>query len=386
MRRSNAPTLQDVARQSGVTAMTVSVVLNGARSATRVSEATRVRITAAAAELHYRPNGVARGLSRRRMDTIGIVAIVDGPERNLFFLEILTSILEAAARRGQNTTVFSVQNWEADEARILQFCDGRVDGMIFVAPARLTSAFAESLQHHTPFVTMHSNNMLPHTYNLDIDNEGGAYAIVRYLIEQGHRRIAHFPGQMEFLGAAQRIAGYRRALADAHIPLDESLVFPGAYGASSGRERASQLLVGVSATKQLPTALFCANDDIAAGSMEVFARHGVRVPEDISVAGFDDILTARMTAPALTTVRQPFLGMGARAVDMLLTQIQDGILFTPEGLVGAEGADTVSPSSSFREEDGGAPAHGPHTEVFPVELRVRGSVAPPPVALSVLPG
>ena len=145
MRRSNAPTLQDVAQKSGVTAMTVSVVLNGANSATRVSPATRARIIAAATELHYRPSGVARGLSRRRMDIIGIVAIVSHAERNLYFLEILTSILEAAARQGQNTTVFSIKDWEADESRILQLCDGRVDGMIFVAPQRLRSEFAESL-------------------------------------------------------------------------------------------------------------------------------------------------------------------------------------------------------------------------------------------------
>src|SRR5579875_3451633 len=126
MRRGNAATLQDVAREAGVAAMTVSVVMNGARSATRVSDATRARIQEAAARLRYRPNAVARGLSRRRMDTIGVVTKMDLKEINLYFLEVLNGILEVAAQHGQNTTVFSVTDWQGDEKRLLQFCDSRV--------------------------------------------------------------------------------------------------------------------------------------------------------------------------------------------------------------------------------------------------------------------
>jgi len=183
------------------------------------------------------------------------------------------------------------------------------------------------------------------------------------------------------LGGAQRLAGYRRALAEAGIPFDDALVFPGAYGAASGRERAATLLDRVTSDDggyPLPTALFCANDDIAAGSMEVFASRGVRVPDDISVAGFDDLLTARMTTPALTTVRQPFAQLSERAVELLLTQIGDGVLFTPGTIQQSDTTDEPG-SPPLGDDTSASPAHGPHTEVFGVELVVRGSVGPPRV-------
>lgn len=375
--------------------MTVSVVLNGARSATRVSEATRLRIQEAAARLHYRPNAVARGLSRRRMDAIGIVSSIinsdeDG-DLNLYFLEILNGILEAAAKHGQNTTIFSIKDWCEDESKILQFCDGRVDGLIFVAPQRLSATFAEALQHHTPFVTMHANDILPRAYNLDVDNEGGAYKAVRYLIEQGHTRIAHFPGQLKFEGAQQRLSGYQRALAEAGIAFDHSLVLEGAYNKVSGSERAAQLLTE-GRVNPLPTAVFCASDDIAAGCLDVFLSHGLRVPEDISLVGYDDVLTARMTTPPLTTVKQPFRGLGKRSVEMLMQQILNGIVPTvgatptPEDSAlshKAGDAETVSALAGETEADTGKP-DAPHTEVFDVELVVRGSVGPP-TALPITP-
>ncbi|MES2459339.1 MAG: LacI family DNA-binding transcriptional regulator [Armatimonadota bacterium] len=386
MRRSNAPTLQDVASQAGVTAMTVSVVLNGAKSATRVSEATRLRIQEAAARLHYRPNAVARGLSRRRMDTIGIVSsIINSDEEgdlNLYFLEILNGILESAAKHGQNTTIFSITDWATDESKILQFCDGRVDGMIFIAPQRLSPSFAEALQHHTPFVTMHANDLLPRTYNLDIDNEGGAYAAVQYLIAQGHRRIAHFPGQLKFLGARQRFDGYRRALEEAQIPFDASLILEGNYNTASGKNRALRMLTE-GPINPLPTAIFCASDDIAAGCLEVLTNHGIRVPEDISLVGYDDVLTARMTTPPLTTVKQPFRRLGSRAVEMLMPQILNGIVptvgatRTVENSASSNDSITTDIAVTAEETKMASGSDVPHTEVFDVKLVIRGSVGTP---------
>jgi LacI family transcriptional regulator len=358
MRRSNLPTLQDVAREAGVSAMTVSVVLNGARSATRVSDATRTRIMEAAARLRYRPNAAARGLQRRRMDTLGLVAVVDGGELNLYFLEVLNGILEAAAKRGQNTTVFSVPQWEGSEERILEFADGRVDGLLFIGPL-LTPEFSHTLHMRLPFVALHGDGIPPEMYNITVDDEGGAYAITRYLIERGHRHIAHLTGSLELSGAQKRVVGYRRALTEAGIPVDESLILPGGFWSGSGRERAEALLTPPQAAT-LPTALFCANDGIASGCMEVLAAHGLRVPDDISVVGFDDALNARMTSPPLTTVRQPFRDMGHHAVDLLLSQLAPA----PEG------------------DMSGARLH---SEVFNVELVIRGSVGPPPAKPVIIP-
>lgn len=361
MRRNNAATLQDIAREAGVTAMTVSVVLNGASSSTRVSEGTRSRINEVATRLRYRPNAVARGLSRRRMDTIGVCCTIDGTELNLYFLEVLNGILEANAEHGQNTTIFSVKDWSQDEAKLLAFCDGRVDGMICIGP-KFSSAFAETLQHHTPFITLHSNEVLPHTHNLTVDDEGGAYAITNYLISQGHRRILHLSGQPDLTeaqpltGAQKRVVGYRRALAEAGIPTDDTLVVAGEFSVESGRERMAALLDALPATV-LPTAIFCANDAIAYGCFEVLTNRGLRIPQDVSLAGFDDALTARMTFPPLTTVRQPFRQMGHAAVELLLPQIENKT--TPQTKSSAEATD-------FSQD------------VFPLELIIRGSVSPPP--------
>lgn len=343
MRRSSAPTLQDIASEVGVTAMTVSVVLNGGRSGTRVSEATRVRIQEAALRLGYRPNAVARGLSRRRMDTLGVAAVIDG-QINLYFLEVLNGILAAAAQLGQNTTVFSVSDWNQDEARLLGFCDGRIDGLILIAPAMTVEA-GRALALRVPFVTIHGLGNLPATANLEVDDEKGAYEITRYLIGLGHKNIAHFTGDLSHRDARLRLAGYRRALLEADLPTDELLVCPGYFTLGSGRYAMAALLEQ-SAPKA--TAVFCANDAMAYGAMETLAARGLRVPEDFSVAGFDDLLLAQMTTPHLTTVRQPFRAMGHRAVELLLPQI--GFVSAPEAL---------SP------------------ELFPVELVVRGSAGPP---------
>lgn len=345
MERSNAPTLQDVAREAGVSAMTVSAVLNGARSGTRVSAATRVRIEETAARLFYRPNAAARGLSRRRMDTLGVAAAIDGAA-NLYFLEVLNGILEAAAKHGQNTTIFSVSDWAGDEARILGFCDGRVDGIVLIGP-HLTAPFAETLGRRSPFVTLHSAQSLPGTCSLDVDNEAGAFMMVRHLIAQGHRRIAHFTGGEDRPGARQRLAGYRRALAEASLPSDDALVLHGGFTTEVGRRLMADLLdrPGVP-----PTGVFCANDASAYGALETMAARGLRAPQDVSIGGFDDLMLAQMTMPHLTTIRQPFREMGRRAVELLLPQICPAV------------GDAPDPSFA---------------QIFDVELVVRGSTGPP---------
>lgn len=357
MRRSNAPTLQNVADEAGVSAMMASVVLNGANSSTRVSEKTRARILEAAARLGYRRNAVARGLARQLADTIGVVAVIDGGELNLYFLEILNGILEGAAKYEQNMTVFSISDWKADENRVLQFCDGRVDGMILIAPTHIPAAMIQAIQRHTPFITIHSDLDLPDAHNLDVDNEGGAYAIVRYLLFQGHRRIAHFTGTLELKGAQQRFAGYRRALEEAGVAYDDALVIRGHYSFYQGRHNMTELLARH--RDDLPTAIFCASDAIAYGCMEAMAEHGLRVPDDISIVGFDDTLIARMTTPALTTVRQPFRQMGRRAVARLLPQIRSDMLADET----SEPAPRLAPNT--------------RTEILPVELVFRRSVGPP---------
>jgi LacI family transcriptional regulator len=357
--------------------MTVSVVLNGARSATRVSDATRARIVSAAARLRYQPNAVARGLSRRRMDAIGVVATVDGEELNLYFLEILNGILEEATARGQNTTIFSVTHWNDEQAKMAQCCDGRVDGLIFISP-HMSPEMAQELQHrHTPFLTTHNTNILPGVRNLGVDNEHGAHAAVRHLIDHGHRRILHFPGIDRAVDTQERLAGYHRALAEADLPFDPSLVVPGHYSASSGAERTRRMLAE-GWFDPLPTAIFCGNDAIASGCMEVLAANGIRCPDDISIVGFDDTMSARMTTPALTTVRQPFRRLGRRAVSSLLELIGSEILDDGDAAETFAARDAQTPTDRGADAADAPEAPWRHHEVFGVELVIRASVGAPP--------
>jgi DNA-binding LacI/PurR family transcriptional regulator len=283
------------------------------------------------------------------MDAIGVAALIDGGEVNVYFLEVLNGILEASAAHGQNITVFSIANWGAEAHRITGFCDGRVDGMILIAPGLAAPA---TLCHHTPFVTIHGNEAQPQPHNIDVDNEGGAYVLTRYLIEEGHTEIAHFPGSPDLIGARQRLAGFRRAIEEADLPFDERRVVSGNFSAWSGRQRAKQML-GAAGHAPLPTAIFCGSDAIAYGCMEVLEAAGIRVPADISIAGFDDTLTARMTRPPLTTVRQPFREMGRCAVETVLFYIR-------------------------RDDDGAEPGDAEMPiRTFATELIVRESVAGP---------
>ena len=343
-----AATLADVGRAAGVSAMAASVVINGAQTSSRVAAGTRARILAAAARLRYRPNAAARALAERRMHAIGVAAVVDvGGELNHYFLGVFNGILEAATRHRQNTTVFTLADWEQDAARLSGLCDGRIDGLILVAPV-CSPHVMRALPGHTPVVTLHANLAIPGAVNLESDEEAGACDLVRDLISRGHRRILHVSGTRGLLGAERRIRGYRRALAEAQIRFQASLLVNAGYAMDDGR-RALQGWLKRSAGRPLPQAIFCGNDAAAVGCLEVLAEAGIRVPEDVSVAGFDDTLAARTTVPQLATVRQPLHAMGSRAVEVLLSRLRPG-----------------RPGSQF-----------PPTIVFPTELVLRASVGPP---------
>lgn len=342
-----AATLADVGREAGVSAMAASAVLNGARTSSRISPETRERILTAATRLRYRPNAAARALAERKMNTIGVAALFDeSGDLNHYFLEVFNGVIEAAAHHNQNTTVFTLHDWEQDFGRLNGFCDGRIDGLILVGPI-ISKETAKHLPEHTPFVALHANVPIPGVLNIESDEETGAYEMVRYLITNGHRRILHMAGQSGLLGAERRLSGYRRALASARIPFDPALVVEAGFSASVGRRALSDWLKK-NKKDALPDAIFCASDPMAVGCLEALSEAGIRVPEDISITGFDDSLAARTTNPQLTTVRQPLRVMGMKAVECLLARIQ--------------------------QHQGQADHTEPKPIVFPVELVERASV------------
>jgi DNA-binding LacI/PurR family transcriptional regulator len=324
-RRGSAPTLVDVACAAGVSEMAASTALNGGRrGSARVSPETRERVLAAAQQLGYRPNATARALASQRTNAIGVVTNFLGDEPNLYFLEVFTGVIQGATTAGQTTSVFTLGDWDEAPTRVPALCDGRVDGLILLAP-RLRDDGSAWLPRHTPMVSIHTERPASGVVNLDSDNEAGACEMVRRLLAAGHRRILHVAGPPGLSWARQRVQGYLRAHAEAgvapapghviHAPLSTHAPL----SAEGGRE-ALRAWLKTQRGRPLPDAVFGCNDAIALGCIEALRARGLRVPDDVSVVGYDNTLAARMVH--MTTVRQPLHDMGRQAVRLLVQRIE----------------------------------------------------------------
>jgi len=332
-RARHAATLADVGREAGVSIMAASAVLNGAKTSSRISDATRVRILAAAEKLRYRANATARALVDRRMNAIGVATTLSRNELNQYFLEVFNGVIETAAEFDQNTTVFAVPDWKEGASRIPAICDSRIDGLILLAPL-LDAEAARYLPDHTPIVSVHANHELPNVVNLESDEEAGAFEMVRHMLALGHRRILHVGGPPDSIGATRRISGYLGAHAAAGVkPLDDYII-PGYFTIDSGR-RELEAWLQRHRGGPLPQAIFAASDAIAMGCLDTLSARGLRTPADVSVVGFDDTMMAR--SAHLATVRQPLREMGHRAVQLLMDRIEakhrDSPYRTPSNIV-----------------------------------------------------
>ena len=350
-RGGTAPTLVDVARAAGVSEMAASSALNGGRrGSARVSVETRERVLAAAEKLHYRPNATARALASQRTNAIGFVANFLGEEPNLYFLEVFSGVIQGAAQAGQTAAVFTLGDWSEAAARIPGFCDGRVDGLILLGP-RLKGDYRAWWPKHTPLVSVHADPGVDGMVNIEADDEAGAFAMVSHMIALGHRRILHVAGPAGMAGADRRVDGYLRAHAAAGLKPAPGHVVRAALGADGGREAMRQWLTRRRG-RPYPDAVFGFNDAVAIGSAETLRSRGLRVPEDISVAGYDHNLMAR--AVQLSTVRQPLHEMGRLAVEVLVRRID-----------------------ALRQ---GVPDKQPSTIVLPTELIAGSTLGRPPAS------
>jgi len=317
--RSAAPTLADVARAAGVSEMAASSALNGGRrGSARVSAETRERVLAAALRLQYRPNATARALASQRTNTVGLVANFLGEEPNLYFLEVFSGVIQGASAAGQTTAVFTLGDWADAADRIPALCDGRVDGLILLAP-RLEDDAAAWLPEHTPMVSVHANSSVSGVVNIESDDEVGAYAMVRHLLAIGHRRILHIGGAAGLVGADRRVEGYLRAHAEAGVKPPAGHVVRSSFTTEGGRE-AMRAWLQRHRGRPLPDAVFGGNDAIAIGCIDALRAQGLTVPDDVSVVGFDHTLMAR--AVQMATVRQPLHELGRRAVEVLVQRIE----------------------------------------------------------------
>lgn len=301
--------IKDIARVAKVSHSTVSRAL---RNSPLVSRETAERIRQIAEEMGYRPSAVARSLVTRKTKTIGVVVTTIADP---FIAEVVSGIEEVANDHGYS--VF-LANSNADPDREIKvvhsFHERRVDG-ILVTASRVGALYIGHLSEmKVPIVLINNQHPGEFVHSVMIDNVTASRMATEHLIHLGHRRIAYIGDQFGYQSDTERFAGYRQALERAGLTFQPELVVHG-DGKPEGGMRAMEQLLRLS---PLPTAVFCYNDMTALGALRVARMRGLRVPEDISLVGFDDLFIASYTEPPLTTIRQPKRRMGQRAMELLL--------------------------------------------------------------------
>jgi DNA-binding LacI/PurR family transcriptional regulator len=311
---TKVPSIKDIARIAGVSHCTVSRALH---HSPLISPKTAERIREIARRSGYVPNQVARSLVSRSTHTVGVVVTTIADP---FIGEVVEGIESIANQRGYSVILANSQADPELEIKVVDsFTQRRVDG-ILVTASRVGALHGKRLAGtNVPIVLINNQRLQPsrageRTYSVGIDNVTATRDIVGHLLQLGHRRIAYIGDRSGYHSDEERLSGYRARLRLAQISFDSKLVLRGDGKAEEGERAAAQLLD----LPNRPTAIFCYNDMTALGALRAAGNRGLRVPEDVSIAGFDDLFVASYTTPPLTTIRQPKQEMGRRAMSILL--------------------------------------------------------------------
>lgn len=305
--------IKDVAEKAGVSITTVSHVINETRY---VSDDLKARVYGAMEALNYRPNTLARSLRSGRTRTIGLVI----PDiSNLFFAEISRKIEDKGFEYGYSVILCNTDDDREKEKRYIDvLLEKQVDGIIFISAGAAKENIFKPMDVDIPIVVADRDIPSLTSDIVLIDNHKGGYDATRYLISLNHKRIACIAGPSLATPSALRVEGYKRALEDAGIPIDEALIHQGDFRYESGETCMGELLKN----PDPPTAVFVCNDMMALGAIRAIQVSGKRIPEHISLVGFDNIPLSRTVYPALTTMAQPIGEMAKMAVDLLIERIQ----------------------------------------------------------------
>ena len=308
------PTIYDVAKRAGVSSMTVSRVINGKRD---VKPETREKVLKAIEEIGYVPNSLARSFVLQKTKSIGLV-ITD--ITNPFFTTLARGV-EDTAMKNQFSVIFcnTDENPEKELLYLEVLARKRIDGVILASASGKRSPLKSLLIKNIPIVLIDRD--IEGLDDLDVvkgDSVQGAYLLTKHLISLGHRRIGIIVGNRNISTAEERVEGYKRALAESGIPVDESLIKFSQYSRDGGYNSTKELL----SLEDRPTAIFGGNNFIAIGSLVAIRELGLKVPEDIALVSFDDIESLSQVYPFLTVVTQPAYSMGVIAAELLIRRIE----------------------------------------------------------------
>jgi LacI family transcriptional regulator len=311
--QKSGATIADVARESGFSPMTVSRVINGEKN---VRESTRTVILDVIEKLHYAPNLAARSLAGAEQIKIGL--LYSNPSA-AYLSRFLVGSLEQARQQHVQLTIEDCKT-EADAKEALHALKAsHVDGVILSPPLCDSKIVLKTLEQEGLLSVVVANWRPPGNFSvIRIDDIDAAYSMTRHLLELGHKRIGFIKGNPTHRASSQRLIGYQQALEEAAIALDDALVVDGQFTYRSGLDAAQTLL----ALPDRPTAIFAANDDMAAAAVTVAHRNHLDVPRDLSICGFDDTDFAQSIWPELTTIHQPITDMSRAAVDLLVEHIK----------------------------------------------------------------
>ncbi|WP_130859603.1 LacI family DNA-binding transcriptional regulator [Gracilibacillus phocaeensis] len=296
-------TIKDVAKKANVSYSTVSRILNNLPG---YSEETKLKVEKVIEELGYQPNAIARGLIKQKTKTLGV--LVPGVS-DLFVSEILDGIEEQARIMGYNVMICKTKNRTKDYLQTLY--ENRVDGIIMVSVMLNEETYKEIVSKEIPVVNVAAKSNYSEIPFINIDEFKASYEAVTYLIDKGHQNI----GMVSGTKGDNREKGYKLAMKNANLEIFENMIVYGDYHFESGISSMKKLLMYFPEM----TAVFCVSDEMAAGVLSYLYQQKIRVPENISIIGFDNTSTAKKAIPPLTTVAQPLYAMGQSAVQLLVT-------------------------------------------------------------------
>ncbi|SHJ66773.1 transcriptional regulator, LacI family [Geosporobacter subterraneus DSM 17957] len=321
----------DIAKIAGVSRSTVSRVINNYGN---VTEETRQRVLEIIKEYNYVPHASAQMLAGKKSRIIGLF-IIDTKDDNhgnkmctsSYFSPFTSAVIDAANKQRYNV-LSTIVNEQQDFNNVRElFYNKTISAGIFIGGKNSEPSIIEIIESGYNVAVIEqevSNEQEPFSRSIVVNSDsfGGAYEATKYLIQLGHIAIAHITGDLEQFTAISRVEGYKKALAEGGIPLRNNMIVKGNYTEESGYKAVKKLLL-----KETPTAIFIANDSMCLGAMRAIEELGLKIPEDISLVGFDDIELARYLQPALTTVRIPLLNMAFMATNNLIKANEEEINF-----------------------------------------------------------
>ncbi len=308
-------TIKDIAKSANVSTATVSKVVNN--KVDDISKATIEKVNKVIKEQNYTPNSLARSMVTKKTKTVGLII----PDvRNPFFTDLVRGAEDIAVDRGYNLFFCNTDDDLSKEIRYINtLIEKQVDGIALAGSANRNPDIEKDVNISVPLVTLDRNVYFSKVKGIiEINNFKGAYEATTHLINLGHKDILILVGSQDLKISRDRLRGYKEALKDNNIIINESNIKIGTYDKEFGKKTMDELKCNSSAT-----AIFCGNDLIAIGAMKSLKKQGLNVPEDISIVGFDDIYIASLLTPALTTVHQPSYEIGYKAVELLINKLEN---------------------------------------------------------------